>query len=98
MKVRYSARSLAELENLLRYVSTDAPDVAVAIAASVEDKIASCAKQPLLGARTDKANIYRYPIKKYRLTIFYRVRLRKKELEVLRIVRGSRVKRLRTLP
>ncbi len=98
MKVTYSLRALNDIDGLLAYVAAQAPAVADAMAATIEAKIALCGEQPLMGLATDRRGVFRYPIKKYRVTIFYRVRPRKRELQVLRVVRGQRVKKLGVVP
>jgi plasmid stabilization system protein ParE len=98
MKVVYAPRALQDVDQLLAYVAAQSPAVASAMAAVVEAKVAVCGNRPLLGLATDRRWIFRCPIKAYRLTIFYRVRPRKGEVEILRIVRGQRVRRLGRAP
>ena len=98
MNVRHSKRYFRDFDSLLTYVAQDDDSVAEAMARSIRDAIARCAVQPLIGVATDIHNVFRYPIKKYRLTLFYRVRPRKNEIEVLRVVRGKRVKKLGVVP
>jgi addiction module RelE/StbE family toxin len=98
MRVIYSRRSLKDIDHLLAYVSAQAPAVADTMATTIEAKIAICRDQPLMGVATNRRGVYRYAIKKYRLTIFYRVRSKKREMEILRVVRGKRVKKLGAVP
>lgn len=98
MNVIYSKRYRRDLDGLLTYVARDDEVVAEAKAITIRDAITRCAVQPLIGIATDVLGVFRYPLKKHRLTLFYRVRPKKRELVVLRIVRGKRVRKLASMP
>jgi plasmid stabilization system protein ParE len=57
-----------------------------------------CALNPRIGVRTYRPNVYRWPLKRYRYTIFYRVLLSEDVVEIARVVRAARVKNLGKLP
>jgi plasmid stabilization system protein ParE len=51
-------------------------------------------QQPRIGNPVNSRNGYRYPVPRYGISIFYRHRPRKRQVEIVRLVRGSRVKKL----
>jgi len=57
-----------------------------------------CALNPRLGVRTDRPHVYRWPLRRYRYTIFYRVLLNEDAVEIARVIRAARIKTLGRLP
>ncbi|MCK5551273.1 MAG: type II toxin-antitoxin system RelE/ParE family toxin, partial [Hyphomicrobiaceae bacterium] len=64
----------------------------------IEHTIDACVVNPYIGAKSDEPNVYRYPLAKYRHTIFYRVDQDHGVLEIARIVHGARVRDLGKIP
>ena len=57
-----------------------------------------CALNPRIGVRTDRPHVYRWPLRRYRYTIFYRVLLNEDAVEIARVIRAARIKNLGRLP
>ena len=98
MTVRFSPRALADLEGIRDYLvplnSQGAERVRVAIAKAVD----RCAANPRIGTKADEPGLFRWPLRKYQYTIFYRVLPAGDGIEIARIVHGARVKKLGILP
>jgi plasmid stabilization system protein ParE len=54
--------------------------------------------EPRIGVRTDRPHVYRWPLRRYRYTIFYRVLLNEDAVEIARVIRAGRIKNLARLP
>ena len=68
------------------------------MAKAIQASLKRLALQPRLGSATSKPNVYRAPVKRYRIAIFYRTRRGQPGIQVVRIVRGTRVKNLNKIP
>ena len=98
MKVVYAPRALRDIDELLAYIQLRSPRGAHNVSVAIEYTVHMCALNPRTGAKTDVPNVYRRPLGKYRFTIFYRSLNDGDGIEVVRVVRGARVKDLRKLP
>jgi plasmid stabilization system protein ParE len=98
MRVFFSPRARADLAELLAYVAQQDPKAADAMAAAIDAAVDRCAMWPRLGSLTTRRQVYRLPVRRHGVTLFYRVRPRKKEIEFIRVVRGQRVKSLGEAP
>lgn len=95
MKIKYAPRAFRDIDELLDKIRMSG---AKTLSVAIELKVEHCALVPYAGSRTDRPEIYRAPISHHRLTIFYRVDSVDEAIEVLRVVRGGRVKNLRRIP
>jgi plasmid stabilization system protein ParE len=97
--VRFAPRALADLESIRSYLVPRSPRGAERVRQAIEAAIDVCAENPRLGVPCDLLGLYRWPLRRYRYTIFYRA-LGDADggIEVARIVHSARVKRLSELP
>jgi plasmid stabilization system protein ParE len=70
MKIGYSTRALADLEDILTFIQSRNPRAAAAIMTAVEDRVSLLATFPLMAPETDEPGIrevslVRYPYKIY---------------------------------
>jgi plasmid stabilization system protein ParE len=97
MTAHFAPRALVDIDELLAYVCAQDASAATKLSHSIERTIGLAATNPRLGSKTDEVGVFRYPIARYRITIFYRQR-QDGDIEVVRVVRASRVKNLGSLP
>ena len=98
MSVRFSPRALADLESIRAYLMPRSPQGAERVRRAIADAIDRCETDPRIESKTDEPDLFRRPLRKYRYTIFYRILLAREGIEIARIIRGARVKKLGTLP
>lgn len=93
MNVRFSPLAFADLEGIRAYLMARSPQGAERVRSAISSAI-----DPTVGSKTDEAGLFRWPLRKYRYTIFYRMLPDSGGIEIARIVHGARIKRLDTLP
>ena len=98
MSVRFSPRALADLDGIRAYLVPLNPQGAERVRTAIAKAIDHCERNPKTGTRTDERGLFRWPLRKYRYTIFYRVLPADEGIEIARIVHGARVKELGMLP
>lgn len=98
MKLVYAPRALRDIDEILTYMHERSPQGAHNVSFAIEHTAHVCAESPRGGAATDEPNVYRWPLSKYRYTIFYRHKLNSDEVEIVRVVSGARVRNLRRVP
>jgi len=98
MNVRFAPRALADLEGIRDYLVPLSPRGAEHVRAEIAAAVDRIVEFPRTGNMTDEAGLYRYALRKYRYTIFYRVIAGQDVVEVARIIHGARVVNLRQLP
>lgn len=98
MKVVYSYRALRDIDELLRYVAAQDAGTADAMSAAIGRAVGRLKIDPKLGLTCDDTNLRRLPLRRHKLAIFYRHFPLRKEVRVVRIVRGRRVRRLEKVP
>lgn len=98
MTVRFAPLAVADLEGIRAYLVPRNPQGAERVRTAIADAIQRCALDPRIGNKTDESGLFRWPLRKYRYTIFYRLLPDGGDIEIARIVHGARVKRLSTLP
>ena len=98
MRVRYAPRALRDIDEVLAYILERSPQGAHNVSVAIQHTITVCATHPRAGTKTDVPGLYRRPLSKYRITLFYRISPDACEIEVVRVVRGARVKDLQKLP
>ena len=65
---------------------------------AIERAVEFCSLVPYAGGKTDSPDLYRAPISRHRLTVFYRIDAAEDAIEVVRVVRAGRVRNLRRVP
>lgn len=98
MKLVYAPRALRDVDEILSYIQSRSIQGAHSVSVAIERPIDACVFNPYIGAKTDEPNLYRYPLARYRYTIFYRVVVKRDVLEVVRVVHGARVRDLGKVP
>lgn len=92
MKLDWSIRAIKDLEELLAHVARQDSNTAARMAKGIDSAVAAISDRPRIGTRLRKSGGYRFPIKRYGVTILYRYKPRKKLVEIVSIVRGVRIK------
>ena len=90
MKVRYSPRASAQIEEAFDYIARDNPRAAQAFLDRIEAIAALLAQVPGMGREADKANVHSVPLTPFRYRLFYAVRRGRGEIMILRIRHMSR--------
>lgn len=98
MKLVYTPRALRDIDEILAYIHQRSPQGAHNVSFAIEHTAHVCAESPRGGAPTDEPNVYRWPLSKYRYTIFYRYESSSDKVEIVRVVSGARVRNLRQIP
>jgi plasmid stabilization system protein ParE len=94
----YAPRALRDIKEILDWTAQQSPKGAHSLSIAIERAIAVCEAFPRAGARTDEPAVYRWPMSKHRVTIFYRTLANDAGIEVARVLRSGRIKTLRTMP
>jgi len=94
MRIIYAPRALRDVDEILAYVQKRSPSGAHNLSIAIERAIEMCALNPRIGVRTDRPHVYRWPLRRYRYTIFYRVLLNEDAVEIARVIRAARIKTL----
>jgi plasmid stabilization system protein ParE len=97
MNVLYAPRALREIDEILAYISIRSSRGAHNVSIAIESAAQACAFRPHAGLKTSKRGLYRWPLVRYRFTIFYRPLDDGSGIEVA-VVRGARVKKLSRMP
>ena len=73
MRVRYSPRSIEDLETIRLYIAKDNPNVAWVVASFIRRSIAVLQEWPYHGRATEKENVRRLVVMNYPYVLYYRV-------------------------
>ena len=98
MSIRYTDTALDDIREILDYTASNSPAGASALSAAIEATVAFCSEQPERGTPVKPRGAFRYPMTAFRVTIFYKHVPEEDLIEVLRVIRSSRVKNLRRVP
>lgn len=98
MKLVYAPRALRDIDELLAFIHKRSPQGARRVSFAIEHTAEICAESPRGGAPTDEPYVYRWPLSSYRYTIFYRHDPTRDVVEIIRVVRASRIRNLRRIP
>lgn len=98
MNLVYAPRALRDIDEILTYIQSRSISGAHSVSVAIERTIQALVLNPYVGAKTSEVNLYRYPLTRYRYTIFYRVDQVRDVLEIVRVILGARVRNLRTIP
>ena len=98
MKVKYAPHAFRDIDAILAQIQTRSSSGARTVSLAIERAAESCALVPYAGAKTDRHDVYRAPISRHRLTVFYRVDADEDAIEIVRVVRAGRVRNLRRVP
>jgi plasmid stabilization system protein ParE len=98
MKVVYGRRAQTDIAAIFDYISQQDLKAALAVESEIRRACSGLGQFPYANVATDLAHVYRMPIPKFGFTVFYRVRAEKSLVEIVRVVRSSRVKNLGRVP
>lgn len=96
MRIIFSRRALAQLEEILTYTANESPQAAASVATRVDSLVALLAEQPGLGRSTDIAGVRTFRIAPYPYLLFYFADAERGLLTVLRIRHVARKEDWRT--
>ena len=85
MKVRYSPRALAQLEEIHAYITEDNPRAAAAVVRRVETIALLIGQHPALGRPSDLADVRAMSVRPYPYVIFYKVFEDRDQVRILRV-------------
>ncbi|HEX5846315.1 MAG TPA: type II toxin-antitoxin system RelE/ParE family toxin [Rhodoplanes sp.] len=89
MRVSYSRRTLAQLEDIFAYIAKDNPAAAAALARRIETLALLLGQHPAIGL-TDKEGVRVMSIRPYPYVLFYKVLADRDEVRILRIRHTAR--------
>ena len=98
MRITYAPRALRDVDEILAYVQQRSPSGAHNLSIAIERAIEMCALNPHIGVRTDRPHLYRWPLRRYRYAIYYRVIPNEDAVEIARVIRAACIKNLGRLP
>jgi plasmid stabilization system protein ParE len=98
MKVVYSRRAQTKIANIFDHITQQDSNTASAVEADIRSACDGLGQFPYANAATDIANVYRMPLPKRGFTVFYRVRAMQSVVEIICVVRSSRVRNLGRAP
>jgi len=88
MKVRYSASALADIDDILGYLSRHNRSAAATVGMTIEHTVVRLAEFPNSAQETDTTGIRMTPAGRYPFLIFYSVE--PDEIHIIRILHGAR--------
>jgi plasmid stabilization system protein ParE len=98
MKVEYSLRAQSDIGEIFAYISAQDTGTAMAVEGDIRCACQLLASFPYTNSKTDLANVYRMPLPRRGLTVFYRVKREASIVQIIRVVRSSRVRNLGRVP
>lgn len=98
MNLVYAPRALRDIHEILAFIKERSPQGARNVSFAIEHMAEVCANSPRGGTPTDQADVYRWPLTAYKYTIFYRFIPELDEVEIICVVRGTRIRNLRRVP
>jgi plasmid stabilization system protein ParE len=96
MSARYRARALEDIDGIYQWRARQSPELANRVEAAIFAAGDWLDEHPMLGSKTDEANVRRWPMTDFRYTIFYLVN--EQAIDVLRIMDAGRVRDLKRVP
>ena len=73
MKVRYTRRARADLEEIFDYLDAKAPAAALSVKSTIERRIAQLAIFPLMAPETDVRGVHELTIIRYPYKVYYEI-------------------------
>ena len=90
MKVTYSPRALAQVDEIFSYIARDNPAAAKTLVARIEHLTALLGNVPRLGRATDHPDVRILSVPRYPYVIFYRILAERDEIRILRVRHTAR--------
>ncbi len=88
MTVHYTPRALADLESIFTYLDTHSPGGVRNVLARIRKALAALDREPRRGQATDRADVRRLPVVRYRYAVYFRAR--GADVEIIHIRHTSR--------
>jgi plasmid stabilization system protein ParE len=85
VRIRYSPRASAQIEEAFDYIARNSPTAAQAFLGRIEAIETLLAQFPRMGRDADEANVHSVPLTPFRYRLFYAVRPGRGEIMILRI-------------
>ena len=98
MKVVYGRRAQSDIAEIFDHITKQDQTIAWAVEADNRKACEGLGQFPYANAATDIPHVYRMPLPKRGYTVFYRARAKQSVVEIVRVVRSSRVRNLRRVP
>jgi plasmid stabilization system protein ParE len=98
MRVVYGRRAQTDISDIFDHISQADPVTALAVENAIRKACDGLGHFPYANVATDLAHVYRMPIPSRGFTVFYRVRAIPSVIEIVRVVRSSRIKNLGRVP
>ena len=99
MKVRYRSRAREDIRDIHSLRSQKhSPEVAVRVETAIRSATKVLGEHPEFGRETNHQGIRRWPMKKYKYTIFYVINWLEDAIEIVRVVASGRVRNLKRVP
>ena len=92
MKVRYAETALRELDEIFAHISERNPPAAVAVLARIEGLAELLGQFPLVGHPTNREGVLVMPLVRYPYLIFYTVDDHAKEVLIVHVRHGARLR------
>jgi addiction module RelE/StbE family toxin len=90
VKVRYTRKALAQLDEIYSHIEAHNPSAAKRVKARIKQSIARLGRSPYSCRATEHPGIRLLAIVRYPYLVFYRVEEKAKEVHILRIRHGAR--------
>jgi toxin ParE1/3/4 len=88
MKLRYTARAIADLEAIADYLKPRSPQGLARVRATIRDGLKTIVQFPRAGRLQDAGGIRKLAVRKYKYLIYYTVE--EDEIAIIAIQHGSR--------
>ena len=98
MKVSYARRAQADIQEIFDHVQNQDPVTAKLIVGEFKARCEALADNPFLNPATDVRDVRRMPLTRYPFTIFYKIKIKERQIFILRMVRSLRVRNLGRVP
>ena len=98
MKVSYRARALEDVHGIYQWRARQSTDMAEKVEAAIFAAADWLGEHSKFGAKTDEANVRRWPMTDFRYTLFYNIDWYAEAIDVLRIMDSKRVRDLKRVP
>jgi toxin ParE1/3/4 len=90
MKVTFSKRAIAQLDEIFGHIARDNPAAAAAVVERIEALALLLGKYPAMGRRTDKEGVRVMGVRQYPYLVFYRIPAEGDEVTILRVRHTAR--------
>ena len=96
MRISYSRRALAQLDEIFAYIEKNNPAAAATFMDRVDTLVALLGKYPMMGRVTDKAGVRVMGVRGYPYLVFYKILTERDEVRILRVRHTARRPLLKT--